>query len=103
MIREDFLDEGEFMLCPFMVYGGRHSSILWAGMVRAKAQGWDIRQKGQAGACMLANVASTTIFTELLGRQDKSGMLGLWAIGNVSYYGTGFWSPTNMTWNLSCR
>lgn len=50
MIREDFLDEGEFMLCPFMVYGGRHSSILWAGMVRAKAQGWDIRQKGQAAS-----------------------------------------------------
>lgn len=50
MIREDFLDEAEFTLCPFMVYGGRHSSILCAGMLRAKAQGWDIRQRGQAAS-----------------------------------------------------
>lgn len=50
VIKEDFLDEGEFMLCPFMVYGGRHSSIPGAGMMRAKAQGWDIRQRGQAAS-----------------------------------------------------
>lgn len=39
VVKEDFLDEGEVMLCPGMVYAGRHSSILGAGMMRANAQG----------------------------------------------------------------
>lgn len=81
VVKEDFLDEGEVMLCPGMVYAGRHSSILGAGMMRANAQGWDTWQRGQA-ASMLVDVASPTISTELLGgRQDQRGC---WASGSLA-------------------
>lgn len=71
-------------------YGFRKEGILGAGIMRAKARGWDIRQRSGWLAWVLVNVSSTTILTESLGRQDQHR--GCWVSGSLV-------TPHVMEWN----
>lgn len=62
-------------------YGGSHSSMLGTGMMRAKAQGWDVRQRSGWPAWGLVNRSSAINLTEPLGRHDRHR--GCWVCGSL--------------------
>lgn len=88
VIKEDFLDEGEFMLCPGMVLGRK---AFWHSRgTNDESKGTGVGHKAEVrlagmgvGECII-NYHPYRVFGQT---RPTQGMLGLWVVGNSPCYG----------------